>query len=249
MKPSLVPGSVEPIEAKVVPFAGKPAGGKGKRRSIDWEKAERLYCAGRLSLREIAGEVGCGHAAIIARAKRLGWTRDVSAKANALARSMVIADQAPEQLSTIVSTNTAKNDRAAAVVNAGQVEQEAGAIAAVSRRHLADIGRARGVVAGLLDDLAFVAQNRGAFQEMAAEMAAEGGAIGQAQRRAAMLAAVSLGSHAATVDKLGNCLKNLIALERQAYGMKDQTEKPDSLDALLTRLAEERRRTIDVTPA
>ena len=56
----------------------------------DWEAIERDYRAGVLSLREIAAEHDLTEAAIRKRAKRDGWSRDLSAKIQA--RAPVIPD-------------------------------------------------------------------------------------------------------------------------------------------------------------
>ena len=47
---------------------------------VDWEKIEGDYRAGVKTLREIAEERGITHGAINKRAKRDGWTRDLTAK-------------------------------------------------------------------------------------------------------------------------------------------------------------------------
>src|SRR5271169_5361586 len=49
-----------------------------ERKSVDWEAIEREYCAGQLSVREIAETCGVSHPAILKRAKRDGWERNLS---------------------------------------------------------------------------------------------------------------------------------------------------------------------------
>lgn len=242
MKPNLIlaPAPSDPPDGLAVVSA--PSGGKGKRRArIDWEKAERLYRAGSMSLREIASELGCRHGAIIAKAKRNGWVRDTTVKANALARQRLLTGD-----DKLVTTNTTAE---VSTNSRGQVEAQADRIGAVTAGHLAAAARARGVVDGLLADLGFVAENRGAFQDMAEAVAIEGGTLGAAQRRAAMLAAVSISTHAATVDKLANALKTLVGIERRAYGMDSEEGGKDDAAALFRALVEKAKaRTIDVTP-
>ncbi len=55
----------------------------------DWEAIERAYRAGLLSIREIASTQGITHGAINKRAKRDGWERDLRAKLQAKADSLV----------------------------------------------------------------------------------------------------------------------------------------------------------------
>ena len=56
---------------------------------VDWEKIEGDYRAGVKTLREIAEERGITHGAINKRAKRDGWTRDLTAKIKAKAEELV----------------------------------------------------------------------------------------------------------------------------------------------------------------
>ncbi|WP_051261526.1 hypothetical protein [Desulfovibrio inopinatus] len=54
------------------------ADAKKTRKAPDWERIEREYRAGLLSVREIASQHGTTHASINRHAKKYGWTRDVS---------------------------------------------------------------------------------------------------------------------------------------------------------------------------
>lgn len=57
----------------------------------DWEKIELDYRAGIKTLREIAADHGISHQAINKRAKRDGWSRDLSAKIRAKAEPVVLS--------------------------------------------------------------------------------------------------------------------------------------------------------------
>jgi len=73
-------------------WVGRVAGmEKGNAKPApDWEKIEADYRAGVLSLREIAdANPGVNHVAIARRAKRDGWSRDLSAKIRAKADALV----------------------------------------------------------------------------------------------------------------------------------------------------------------
>lgn len=54
-----------------------------KRKNLDWERIERDYRAGWLSIREIARQHGCSDTAIRKRMKKLGVTQDLSKKVSA----------------------------------------------------------------------------------------------------------------------------------------------------------------------
>lgn len=50
----------------------------GRRSDIDWEAVERLYVAGQLTIRQIADQCGIAPYTLTAKAKKLGWVRDLS---------------------------------------------------------------------------------------------------------------------------------------------------------------------------
>src|SRR5438093_9204800 len=95
-------------------------GGLGGTRRLDWEKIERQYRVGRLSIAEIAADVGCTKGAIGNRAKRYGWTRDVTAKGNSIARARLLSEREPASVNDLT-------------------EARASAVTAVSKRHLSQI--------------------------------------------------------------------------------------------------------------
>src|SRR5205807_684227 len=112
--------------------------------------------------------------------------------------------------SRLISERTEISERA----DEGQVvDAQANVVAEVGRRHLSRIGAMDRLVDTLSAQLALVAKNRDALEEMAAAIAIEGGALGAEQRKRTMLAALSLGSHAATAEKLANTLRTLVNLE------------------------------------
>ena len=62
------------------PSSPAPGGKAPSTKAVDWERIELDYRAGIKTLRQIAEENGISHVAINKRAKRDGWTRDLSAK-------------------------------------------------------------------------------------------------------------------------------------------------------------------------
>jgi len=56
-----------------------------EKRTIEWDLIEPHYRAGIRSLKDIGKEFGVSDAAIIKRAKRDGWVRDLAAKIQAKA--------------------------------------------------------------------------------------------------------------------------------------------------------------------
>lgn len=112
------------------------------RKNIDWEKVEEAYRAGRLSLREIGLEFGITHGAINKRAKKDGWTRDLSAKIKAKAEALV----SKAEVSTQVSNRPTVSEREI-------VEANAQAILDIRLSHRNDIRKAKCLVAKLFAEV------------------------------------------------------------------------------------------------
>lgn len=47
----------------------------GRRSDIDWERIERLYVAGQMTIRQISEECGVAHQSITKKARKEGWSR------------------------------------------------------------------------------------------------------------------------------------------------------------------------------
>lgn len=108
----------------------------------DWERIELDYRAGVKTLRQIADEHGISHVAVNKRAKKDGWTRDLSAKIQAKADELVTKAEVTKSV-TLETRMTEKT----VIDGAGQ------ALADVRLAHRRDIHRARGLVNALLDEL------------------------------------------------------------------------------------------------
>lgn len=61
------------------------------RKPLDWEAIEKEFRAGQLSVMEIGRQHGCSHAAINKRAKKHGWTRDLTEEVRKATRAKVAA--------------------------------------------------------------------------------------------------------------------------------------------------------------
>lgn len=187
------------------------------KQPVDWERVEQLYRAGLLSIREIAASCGVSHVAIQKRAKRDGWVRDLAAKIKAKADSLVTRD-------TVTSVVTKEQ----AVTERGIVEANAQVIASIRIGHRTDIGRYRKLANKLLDELEGVTDNRELFEELGEILHnPEDPRLSDAYHKV-----IGLPSRTKTLKELGETLKNLIALERQAYDVG--AEKPGDDRSQLT---------------
>lgn len=206
------------------PEAPKPTKG-----ATDWEGIEREYRAGQLSVSEIGRQYGVSHTAINKRSKRDKWTRDLTERV----RQEVSARLVSEGVSDTGARETVKEaaERAVALV----------------REHRADIKVNREAATKLLKDLHDAIDNRDEILEAIEEAteAHEGVEETKTQeqarlkRRARMLAAVALPSHAQVASQLATTLKTLIPLERQAFNLQDGdgdggNKAPETVRAELT---------------
>jgi hypothetical protein len=199
------------------------------KQPTDWERIEQLYRAGVLSVREIAAACSVSHTAINKRAKAGAWERDLKAKIQAKADSLVSKSEVSKQ----VSTESLATER-------GIVEANAQVIAGIRIGHRTDIGRYRRLANKLLDELEGVTDNRELFEELGEILHnPDDPRLSDAYHKV-----IGLPSRTKTLKELGETLKNLIALERQAYDVG--TEMPgddrsqlteDELDRRIAKLA------------
>ena len=78
-----------------------------EKKFVDWELIERDYRAGIKTLRQIAEERGVSHVAINKRAKKDGWSRDLTQKIQQKAQELVTK----AEVTKAVTKERAGNDR------------------------------------------------------------------------------------------------------------------------------------------
>jgi hypothetical protein len=178
-----------------------------KKPAPDWERIEADYRAGVLSVREIAAAQGITHGAVNKRAKRDGWERDLSAKIKAKADALV----SKREVSTQVSTEKADTDRAI-------VEANAEVIASVRLAHRKDISRSRALAMALLGELESQTENIDLFEQLG-EMLRSPDDKGLDRLNDLYQKVISMPGRIDGIKKLSETLKNLIGLEREAYGL------------------------------
>lgn len=181
------------------------------KKAPDWERIEADYRAGLLSVREIAAAHGLTHGAINKRAKRDGWERDLAAKIKAKADALV----SKRSVSSLVSTERVVTDKAI-------VEANAEVIAGIRLGHRKDIARARSLAMSLLAELEGQTLNMDLVGYLGELLGGTEGEQGVSDKMLALYHAVtSLPGRTKTMKDLGDTLKNLITLEREAYGIAD----------------------------
>ncbi|PIK76373.1 hypothetical protein [Pseudomonas sp. 382] len=183
-----------------------------EKTAPDWERIEQQYRAGVLSVREIAAAGGVSHTAINKRAKANGWDRNLKAKIQAKADALV----SKAEVSTEVSKETLATER-------GIVEANAQVIANVRISHRTDIGRYRKLANSLLEELEGMTDNKQLFEELGEILHnPEDTRLSDAYHKV-----IALPSRTKTLKDLGDTLKVLIGLERQAYSIDEEQPVDD----------------------
>ncbi|UYZ85318.1 hypothetical protein MTZ49_07165 [Entomomonas sp. E2T0] len=191
----------------------------------DWEAIEKDYRLGQLSVRAIAEKHNFkgSHSTITSRAKRYGWTRNITKQVQELTREGLVSG-VYKDCAHFAHTPTREDIKAAALTNIQVITQ-----------HRKDIRTGRELVNLFMGQLQEAATNR---NEIEAAILSETEEDQTTVRRSAMLKAVALPTHASTLRDLSTTLKNLIPLERQAYNITDEVEG-ESYEERLARLASE----------
>lgn len=198
---------------------------KTPKAPTDWEGIEREYRGGQLSVAEIGRRFGVSHQAVLKRAKKRNWTRDLTerVKTEIAARMVTEGLQGPREAVTIETL-------AARGVNilTGQRNK---------------IGRAMDAVSKFLEELHDTTDNLAEIEDAIYEETADDES---GKRRARMLAAIALPSRSAVVNNLTQSLKTLITLERQAYNLGDGGSDDDAAGtrSVLERLSGDQRAAI-----
>lgn len=195
----------------------------------DWERIELDYRAGIKTLRQIADENGVSHPAITKRAKRDGWSRDLSAKIQAKAEELVTK----ELVTKLVTTETKVAERQL-------IEANAQAVADVRLAHRSDIHRARRLTNALLDELEKQTDpdTLAMLGELGELLEKPDEKTGRDRLNELYQAVISLPERSKTMKVLAESLQKLVDMERTAFGMdKEVEQRADPLASLLNRIS------------
>lgn len=178
-------------------------------KRTDWEAIESAYRAGVMSIREIASQYEITHQAISKRAKKEGWERDLKAKVKARAENLV----AKREVASLVATEKAISERQL-------IEANAEVIANVRMEHRGDIRRARELTNNLFDELSAECADVPALRKLG-ELMFSPDDNGRDKLNEIYHSIISLPERVKSAKALSETLKNLVGLERQAYGLDD----------------------------
>lgn len=178
------------------------------KKSIPWDKVERLYRAGLLSNHEIARECNTVEGNIRAKAKKEGWKRDLTSEMRASTRNKLIEELAkisdsPDKLNQFKTTTDEEIIELAART---QVE--------VVRQHQSTLGSGHSLTMRMLSELDAATTNKGELEELIKSTIAP-------SRQRAIQAAISLSARATTLRNLASSAREWITMERQAFNIAE----------------------------
>ena len=194
------------------------------RKQFDWEAIEKEYRAGQLSIREIGRQLGPAAQTIIDRAKRKGWTRDLSSKVKQSIKAKLIKAD--------TDTSTDKKADKGVSVDKDNATSEKDIIDTASDRGVSvillqrqDINKLKKEEQRILDDLGdnptklYLAQYQGKIIKKTVGL--------------------TVSEQASALQALANVQHKRIALERQAFGLDDDKGEGvnDSLEEILKSVA------------
>jgi hypothetical protein len=193
-------------------------------KKVDYARIEPGWRAGILSPRQLAAqyteETGdpVSHAAIVNHFKKAGIDRDLAAKIRAKADAMVTQAMV-----------TGKVTPQPAVPERQVIEDNATQIASVRISHRKDIARARSVAANLLTELELqTGPDAAAMLADLGELMRSPDDKGQDKLAEIYQKVISLPSRVKTMKDLGDSMRVLIGLEREAYGIEGDDDKSQS---------------------
>lgn len=187
---------------------------QAEKTAPDWERIEVDYRAGILSVREIAKRQGVSHVAIQKRAEREGWERDLSGKIRAKADALIA-----KQAVVVEPTNLPKELTSAVIKENGEQ------LASVMLTQRRSVSRAHALCMRLFDELEATTTNPELFATLGEFLREEGGDAA-AKRSAAFEKVMTFTSRVDNMKKLGETLKNLVAVERDIYGLNNPEPPP-----------------------
>lgn len=199
-----------------------------EKKVIDWEKIELDYRANVKTLRQIADEHGITHGSINKRAKRDGWARDLSAKIKAKTDELVSK--------SLVSSEVSNEKR---LTEKQIVDEGAAALTNIRLGQRKDIQRSRKIAMSLFDELEHqVGVENAENLEKLGELLRTEDDKGRDALNDLYMKIISMPGRVKSMKDLSDTLKTLIALERQAFGLDDENNKPvDALTTLLERVS------------
>ena len=198
-------------------------------KQTDWEAIEAEYRSGTVSNSELGRKYDVSEGAIRKRAKAQGWTKDLTAKVQTAVRDRLVRAEVREA-----------NARTSSRTDAEIIEAAAETAVQVVQIHRRDVRHGRTICAALFAEL----QDTSANRELIAEcIDSETQDDLSPTRRNQMMKAISLPTRARAMLDLSAAMKNLVAVERQAFSLDDKDDKDKAGKTVVMNLS--RKRSVD----
>ena len=195
-------------------------------KHTNWKQIEADYRAGIKPLRQIAEENGISNVAILKRAKRDDWSRDLSARIQAKADAKV----SKALVSNQVSKERAANERQIVEANAELQYQ----IRISHRKH---IQRVKTLLMSLLGEAESQSDDRQLYRQLG-ELLANADEDGNVDKLNELYKkATSLPQRVTVVKQVTETLATLIKLEREAFSIDKEEKASGGYESLLRDLA------------
>lgn len=191
----------------------------------DWEAIERDYRTGMYSLSELGRLHGVTKGRISQVAKKNAWVQDLSGKIKAKAAQKV------NDAAVNAELNTQRK-----ISDAEKVEVGATVMARVLIEHKSSIGRSRNLTIKLLDELEHQTDNMDLLRQLG-EIMFSPDDKGKDRLNEVYHTIISLPERTKTMKALGETLKVLIGLEREAFGITAQEQAADPLAQLFQQVS------------
>lgn len=194
------------------------------KKTPDWECIEFNYRAGVLSIRQIAQEFGVSDGAIRKRAKKDDWQRDlrkkIDDKADAIVRSEVVRTKFATEKETI--------------------DANASLVAHIRLTHRKDIAKARTLTMTLFDELEhIIGIDKAQLLEQLGDLLYKPDEKGMDKLNDLYMKIIQLPNRVKVIKELGDALKTVIGLEREAFGLNKESEQiEDAFTTMLNRIAQ-----------
>lgn len=196
-----------------------------RRTQADWEAIERDYRTGMYSLSELGRLHGVTKGRISQVAKKNAWVQDLSGKIKAKAAQKV------NDAAVNAELNTQRK-----ISDAEKVEVGATVMARVLIEHKSNIGRSRNLTIKLLDELEHQTDNMDLLRQLG-EIMFSPDDKGKDRLNEVYHSIISLPERTKTMKALGETLKVLIGLEREAFGITAQEQAADPLALLFQQVS------------
>lgn len=202
------------IEGK--PSAEAPA--PEKKRRTDWDAVERDYRTGQFTLRELEAKHGADNGLISRKAKKDGWSQDLSRAIKAATNAKLVEELVSKEISD------SQQKVSSTVLAAAEVNKD------VILGHRKDIRMLARIAADLTEELRQLGKtDLSSIAEMLMDDSLTQEQV--AELRGAVSAVVKLPTRSLVAQRLSATWGRVIALERQAFGL-DDPEAPPPVDEI-----------------